>query len=77
MLRTRTSETTFSKEQKIYLKTICFFIFQDKNNISERSSHIIVKIISNMKTENENDLFEIEFYDGGIKKSFPFPDLKK
>ena len=30
-----------------------------------------------MKTENENDLFETEFYDGDIKKNFPFPCLKK
>ena len=27
--------------------------------------------MSNMKTENENDLFEIEFYDGDIKKELP------
>ena len=29
--------------------------------------------MSNMKTENENDLFEIEFYDGDIKKELPIP----
>ena len=27
--------------------------------------------MSNMKTENENDLFEIEFYDGDIKNELP------
>ena len=27
--------------------------------------------MSNMKTENENDLFEIEFYDGHVKNELP------
>ena len=60
-----------SKEQKIYLKTIYFLVFQDKKYILKKRQAHIVKIMSNMKTENENDFFEIEIYDGDIKNELP------
>ena len=39
--------------------------FSEKNNIE------IVKNMSKMATENKDDLFEIEFFDGNIEKELP------
>ena len=67
MLRTRTCEHV-SKEENIYLKTICFFIFRHKNISKEKQAR---NSENNVKQENENDLSEMEFYDGDIKKELP------
>ena len=73
MFRTRTCEHV-SKEQNIYLKTICFFIFRHKNISKEKQAR---NSENNVKQENENDLSEMEFYDGDIKKELPISPFEE